>query len=368
MKNKESTRKKIVWQRFKSNKLAFLGVFILAFFVFLSIFAEFLAPYSGQANTKNNQYLSGPPQTIHFCDADGCSLRPFVYKLVSRYDIIEKSYTVVKATQNDIPVKLPIYFFVKGSEYRLWWIFKSDRHLFGVEDGMIHLFGTDKSGIDLFSRLMFATRTSLTIGVLGVLLAFIISLILGGIAGYFGGQIDNIIQHFTDIVRVLPEIPLFMALSATFPIDWSNKQVFFAMTIVLGFTSWPTLARRIRTHILSIRQEDYVKAARIYGASPFWIIRKHLLPSFLGYIIVELIINFPYMILKETSLSIVGLGLTRPTMSWGVLLQEMTTIESIQLTPWYFIPLLFFMIAVLAFAMVGDGMRQAINPQMRKPN
>ncbi|MEO1522210.1 MAG: ABC transporter permease [Cyanobacteria bacterium J06633_2] len=352
----------LFWTRFKSNRLAALGGAVLSLFIIIALFAEFIAPYSGQADTRNSDYTAGPPQLIRFCGEGGCQLQPFVYWPTSSYSVVEKRYIVEPIEEDGMPIRRPLQLFVKGIPYKLLGIIPSDRHLFGVDQGQVHLFGTDSSGLDLFSRVMFATRTSLTIGFLGIMISFVLSLLFGGIAGYVGGWVDSMIQAFTDLVRVIPPIPLYMALTAMFPRDWSNQQVYFAMTLVLGLVNWPTLARRIRSFLLASREEEYVLAAKLSGASGWRIVTRHLLPGFASYIIVELVINFPYRILDETALSIVGLGLRRPTMSWGVLLQEMTTVQAIQLTPWFFIPLIFFVVAVLSFTLLGDGLRDAADP------
>lgn len=351
----------LFWSRFKANRLAAIGGAVLSIFIFISLFAEFIAPYSGLADSRNVDYPAGPPQMIHICDEAGCRW-PFVYKMTSGYNVIEKSYSVEVVEENGEPIRQPLQIFARGGSYRLLGLLPTERHLFGVKQGFVHLFGTDSNGLDLFSRVMFATRTSLSIGFLGILISFVLSLLIGGLSGYVGGRVDTAIQAFTDVIRVVPPIPLYMALTAMFPRDWTNQQVYFAMTLVLGLVNWPTLARRIRSYLLSAREEDYVLAARLAGANGWRIVTRHLLPGFASYIIVELVINFPYRILDETALSIVGLGLRRPTMSWGVLLQEMTTVQAIQLTPWFFIPLIFFVIAVLSFTLLGDGLRDAADP------
>ncbi|HMQ53472.1 MAG TPA: ABC transporter permease, partial [Anaerolineae bacterium] len=241
-------------------------------------------------------------------------------------------------------------------------LFTADLRLFGVSEGTLHLFGTDDLGRDIFSRTLYATRTSLSIGVLGVLIAFVLSLIIGGVAGYFGGWIDYVIQRLTEIIRVVPVIPLYMGLAAAFPKEWSSQQVYFAMTLILGLVGWPTLARRIRGKLLTLRDEDYVTAARLSGATTSRIIGRHLLPAFASYIIVDLVISFPYMILSETALSFVGLGLRPPSISWGVLMQNAQNIRAIEQAPWLFIPAVFVVLAVLAFTVLGDGLRDAADP------
>jgi peptide/nickel transport system permease protein len=234
--------------------------------------------------------------------------------------------------------------------------------LFGVSEGSIHLFGTDELGRDLFSRTLIATRTSLSIGIMGVLIAFVLALIIGGVAGYFGGWIDYVTQRFTELIRVIPVIPLYMGLAATFPKEWTSEQVYFAMTLILGLVGWPTLSRRIRSQLLTLRNEDYVLAARLSGVRAHRIISRHLLPAFTSYIIVDLVISFPYMILSETALSFIGLGLRPPAISWGILLQDAQNIRAIEQAPWLFVPAVFVVLAVLAFTLLGDGVRDAADP------
>jgi peptide/nickel transport system permease protein len=253
---------------------------------------------------------------------------------------------------------------VPGEQVRLLGILPTNRHLIGLSTPgqKIHFWGTDELGRDVFSRTIYATRTSLSIGVMGVLISFGLALVIGGVAGYAGGIIDTVIQRLTEVIRVVPIIPLYLGLAAAMPKDWSTTQVYFAMTVILGFFGWPTLARRIRSQLLSIRGEDYVIAARLAGARPGRIIGKHMLPSFTSFIIVDLVISFPYMILSETALSFVGLGLRAPSVSWGVMLQQAQSVRAIEQTPWLFIPALFVVVAVLAFTVIGDGLRDAADP------
>ncbi|MFZ1395733.1 MAG: ABC transporter permease, partial [Candidatus Promineifilaceae bacterium] len=344
-----ATQFQLIWWRFRKHRVGVTGAFILLLLVLLGLFAEFLSPYTG--TTRSSGAVLTGPQLPRFCNDAGCTVRPFVPGVVS----VRNPETLRMETTVDPSVRRNIYFFVEGEPYTLLGLFEANVHLFGVREGSIHIFGTDSLGRDIFTRLLIATRTSLSIGVLGVVLSFVLALIIGGIAGYFGGWIDYVIQRLTEIVRVIPVIPLYMGLAAAFPQEWSSTQVYFAMTLVLGVVGWPTLARRIRGKLLTLRGEDYVVAARLAGARPSRIISRHLLPSFMSYIIVDLVISFPYVILSETALSFVGLGLRPPAISWGVLLQDAQTIRAIEQAPWLFIPAGFVVTAVLAFTVMGDG-------------
>ena len=288
-------------------------------------------------------------------------LRPFTYALAVAMD----PETFLLATEEDTDTPWPVQFFIHGDAYKLWGVIESDRHLFGVAEGHLHLLGTDQLGRDILSRLFFATRTSLTIGVVGLLISFVLGLIIGGISGFFGGGVDDAIQRFIEFIRSIPTLPLWMALAAALPRDWTPQRVYFMITIILGLLGWTHLARRVRGKLLSLREEDFVVAARIAGSSDARIIVRHMLPSFLSYIIVDLSISFPYMILAETSLSFIGLGLRSPVISWGVLLQDAQNIQSIALYPWLFTPVAFVVLSVMAFSFVGDGARDAADPYSR---
>ncbi|MFQ5401203.1 MAG: ABC transporter permease [Anaerolineae bacterium] len=345
----------ILW-RFRKHRVAQAGAYYLLLMVFLGLFSDFFAPYTGTTRIGGAVLVS--PQIPRFCNDDGCSLRPFLPGIIS----VRNPETLRMESTFDPSIRREIQFFVQGEPYKLLGLFDMQTHLFGVSEGSVHLFGTDSLGRDVFSRTLIATRTSLSIGVLGVLIAFVLALIIGGVAGYFGGWTDYFIQRLTEIVRVVPVIPLYMGLAAAFPQEWSSTQVYFAMTLVLAIVGWPTLARRIRGKLLSLRGEDYVVAATLAGASAGRIIARHLLPAFLSYIIVDLVISFPYVILSETALSFVGLGLRPPTISWGVLLQDAQTVRAIQQAPWLFIPAAFVVTSVLAFTVLGDGVRDAADP------
>jgi len=346
----------LIWWRFRRHRAAMAAALVLGLMAFVGVFAEFFAPY--EPTTRDSRYLDGAPQIPQFCDDKGCSLVPFIHGVKTERDPV----TLRAISIPDPETRHYLSFFVEGEPVRVLGLFTTDLHLFGVEGSMLHLWGTDSLGRDVFSRTLYATRTSLSIGVLGVLISFVLALIIGGTAGYFGGFVDSATQRVTEVVRVIPVIPLYMGLAAAMPKEWSTIQVYFAMTVILGLFGWPTLARRVRSQLLSIRGEDYVVAARLAGARPRRIIAQHMLPSFTSFIIVDLVISFPYMILSETALSFVGLGLRPPAVSWGVLLQEAQSVRVIEQTPWLFIPAAFVVLAVLAFTVIGDGLRDAADP------
>jgi peptide/nickel transport system permease protein len=350
----------LIWWRFRKHRLALIGTAILGFFAFVALFAEFVAPYDPTDRTP--AYLNGRPQTLHLVDAVGTAhWPPFTYALTSGLNPETFQLEVIE----DPSTPWNVQFFVHGSEYTLWGLFESDLHLFGVAEGHLHLLGTDSLGRDLLSRLFFATRTSLTIGVVGLFIAFILGLVIGGVSGYVGGWVDDGIQRFIEFIRSIPTLPLWMALSAALPLEWSPQRVYFIITILLALLGWTHLARRVRGKLLALREEDFVVAARIAGSSSGRIIARHLLPSFLSYIIVDLSISFPYMILAETALSFLGLGLRAPVISWGVLLQDAQNVAAIALYPWLISPVVFVILAVMAFSFVGDGMRDAADPYSR---
>lgn len=355
-----ASQSQLIWARFKKQRSAMIAAGVLVFIIVIGILAPALSPYDPTIAGRDKDYLNGAPQIPQFCDKNGCSIRPFIHG-VERTRSAETNFRWVEEPNEDI--RHYVQFFVEGSEYDLFGFIPMDTHLFGMEgDKMIHLFGTDSAGKDIFSRTLHAIFTSLQIGSLGVLISFVLALIIGGVSGYYGGKLDSVIQMVTDAVRTIPAIPLVMSVAAFVPTEWTAEQRFFMIAIILGLIGWPTLARRVRTHLLTERNQEYVLAAQLCGASSPHIIRRHLLPSFTSYIIVDLVISFPYMVLTETGLSFIGLGLKDPVNSLGVMLQNVTKADVLLNYQWYFIPVLFFIALVMAFVFVGDGLRDAADP------
>ena len=373
-----ATQMQLVTTRFFANRAAMIAGSILLFMIVISLFSGFLSPYDPTIAGRDKEYENGSPQIPIFWDHNGFSFRPFLHSK-TKYRGADTNFRWVYKV--DTEKRRYITFFPKGWEYK-YFAYKInlpgknldfripgltfDRHLFGIDSGGIHLFGTDKAGKDLFSRTLSAIYISLAVGTLGVFISFVLSLIIGGIAGYYGGWIDGVCQMFTDAVRTIPPIPLFMCLAAFAPDTWSSELRFFFIASLLGFIGWPTLARRVRTHLLTERSQEYILAAKLCGASPTHIILRHLLPSFTSYIIVDLVISFPYMLLSETALSFIGLGLREPVNSLGVLLQSATKADVLLNYQWYFLPVLFLMILILSFVFVGDGLRDAADPHRNK--
>ncbi len=348
----------LIWSRFKKQKAAMVGAWVLVILILSGLFAPFLTPYDPTIAGRDKDYLNGAPQIPKFWDENGFSARPFIYT-ATRERTIKTNFRWV--TKVDREARRYVVLFPKGDKYKMLGM-TFDRHLFGADVGYVHLFGTDSTGKDIFSRTFHAINTSMAVGTIGVFIAFVLALLIGGISGYYGGWVDSVLQMITDTVRTVPAIPLFMALAAFIPDTWSAEERFFFISIILGFIGWPTLARRVRTHLLTERNQEYVLAAQLCGASSTHIIRKHLLPSFTSYIIVDLVISFPYMVLSETALSFIGLGLKDPVNSLGVMLQNVTSADVLLNYQWYFIPVIFFITLVLAFVFVGDGLRDAADP------
>ena len=364
----------LIRARYKTNRTAMVAGWVLTLMILTGFFSEFLSPYAPTMAGRDKQYENGPPQIPKFWDENGFSFSPFIYGTKRERSIKTNFRWVISIDRQD---RRYMHFFVEGWKYsyiNIDWNFPGEAfdlevkaltfntHLFGVDKGGVHLFGTDKSGKDIYSRTLRAIFTSLKCGALGVFIAFVLALVIGGISGYYGGWIDQVLQMITDAMRTVPPLPLFMAMAAFLPQEWSAEAVFFVISSLLGLIGWPTLARRIRTHLLSERSQEYVLAAELCGASSSHIIRRHLLPSFTSYIIVDLMITFPYMVRLETALSFIGLGLIDPVSSLGSLMQNVSKVDVLLNYQWYFIPVLFFIAFVLAFVFVGDGLRDAADP------
>lgn len=353
-----ATQTQLIIRKFKKHKFAMVGLAMLVIFYTVAIFCEFFAPQDMTKRDVNK--ISTPPTKIHFVDVDGnFSLRPFGYEIAFEEDPDTWEKVYVENTE----VKQYLKFFVKGDKYKLLGFIPGDRHFIGMEkEGTFFLFGTDNSGRDLFSRILHALRISLLTGLVGVTFTFVLGCFFGGISGYYGGRIDNVIQRIIEFLMSMPSIPLWMALAATFPKTWSALQTYFAITIILSLIGWCELARIVRGKILELREEDFIMSARVSGASNAYIISKHLLPSFASYLIVNITLAIPGMILGETSLSFLGIGLRAPIVSLGVLLKDAQSISTISLHPWLMIPGIFIVFIVLAFNFVGDGLRDAADP------
>lgn len=345
---------KLMWRKFIRNKAAIAGGIVIGLFYLTALFADFIAPYTLTTRFRRNLYM--PPQRIHFFNNGKFQL--FVYGVNLKInENFRKIYTP------DQTKTYPLRFFAKGEPYKLFGLIPAERRLFLAEKGgLVSLLGTDRQGRDVFSRILKGSQISLSIGLIGVILSLIVGAVLGLISGYYGGWIDNLIQRIIELIRSFPRIPLWMALSAAVPRSWSVLQTYFAITIILSLIGWTWLARQLRGKVLSLRNEDFVLAAKLAGASDRWIIFKHLVPATLGQIIVVSTLAMPAMILAETALSYLGLGLQPPVTSWGVLIQEAQNFQTLALYPWLFLPAVAVAVSILAFSYLGDGLRDAVDP------
>jgi len=360
------------WQlillRFKRHKLAVASLFLLAFMYLVGLFAEVVAPY--QADVRHLDHLYAPPQSLHVSIEAG--LHTLALQQHTDPITFRKSYT-------ELPVPVPLSLFTRGSPYELWGLIPMERRLLGVDleawqhvaathavsasvEPTFFLLGADKYGRDILSRSVYGARISLSVGLIGIVLTFLLGMVIGGVSGYVGGRTDNIIQRGIEILQAFPQLPLWIALAAILPGDWSALKVYFAITLLLGLLNWTGLARVVRGKILSLREEDYAVAARLLGASHSRILFRHLMPGFTSHIIVALTLSVPGMILGETALSFLGLGLRPPIVSWGVMLQDCLDVKAVRFYPWLMMPVSFIVVVVLCFNFLGDGLRDAADP------
>jgi peptide/nickel transport system permease protein len=351
----------LMWWRFRKHKLAMIAAVVVLIFYGMVLFADFLAYADPEASDAQRGLIA--PQPVVWFDPDTGSFFPHVPGLVGKRNpqTFKREYVI------DPSVKVPIQFFAEGFEYKFLGFIPTNRHMIGVGEGTtaeqsIFLMGTDIQGRDMWSRLMYGTRISLTIGLIGVAMSLILGIVLGGISGYFGGWTDTIVQRLIEILRSIPTIPLWMGLAAAVPQDWSVLQVYMAITIIISLIGWTELARVVRGRFLSLREEDFVMAAELSGCNRARIIFVHMVPLFMSHIIAATTLALPFMIVSETSLSYLGLGLRPPAISWGVLLQQAQNVQTIAISPWLLLPAIPVIIVILAFNFLGDGLRDAADP------
>ncbi len=348
---------KLVWWRFRKSPLAIVGLVLVIALYLVALFADFLTPYATSDFTPT--YTYAPPQRLHLFE-DGWDFSPHVtgYSVEVNQESLRREFVIDPSTQ------VGVEFFASGREYELFGLIPTDIHLIRPSDPTqpMYLLGADQNGRDVFSRLIYGTRISMTVGLVGVALTLVFGILLGGLSGYYGGRLDLVIQRVIEFIGALPTIPLWMGLAAALPPRWSGLQVYFGITIILSLIGWTGLARVVRGRFLSLREEDFVTAARLDGISEYRVIFRHMLPSFSSHIIATLTLAIPGMILGETALSFLGLGLRAPLVSWGVLLEGAINVRAIATAPWLLSPAIAVMIAVMALYFLGDGLRDAADP------
>jgi peptide/nickel transport system permease protein len=352
----EATQRQLMWWQFKRHRVALISLIFLAVVYAGILISEFLAPY--QQDSRNLDHIYAPPQQVHLFN-DGAFVGPFVYGRTMTLDM-----ETMRRVYTDDPAKVErLRFFCRGDDYNFWGLIPGNLHLVcPAEDGQFFLLGTDRLGRDVLSRIIYGARISLTIGILGVTMSFVLGIVIGGIAGYRGGWFDAVIQRVIEVLQSIPSIPLWMALAAIIPVTWSPIFVYVCITVILGMLDWTGLARAVRSKLLALREEDYVLAARLMGAGSARIIGKHMIPGFMSHLIASATLTIPGMILGETALSFLGIGLRPPITSWGILLTEARSVNIIALYPWLMLPVVPVILVILAFNFLGDGLRDAADP------
>lgn len=352
----QASQLRLMWWKFRKHRLALVSGIFLAALYFGILICEFLAPYN--LHTRNMDYIYAPPQRVHLFH-DGQFVGPFVYgrQMTLDMDTLKRNYI---EKQDDIQ---RIHFFCKGDSYRFWGLIEGNRHFVcPAENGQLFLAGTDRLGRDVLSRIIYGARISLTIGLVGISFSFLLGIVIGGLAGYHGGIFDLIVQRIIEVLQSIPSIPLWLALAAIMPITWSPALIYFGITVILGLLDWTGLARAVRSKLLALREEDYVLAAQLMGARSSRIIGRHLIPGFMSHLIATATLSIPSMILGETALSFLGLGLRAPITSWGILLTEARSVNVIAFYPWLLLPMLPVILVIMAFNFLGDGLRDAADP------